>query len=107
MRWGAEAGRQAAAGAHGYVAHCPFRCLSRALSHKIELPSSLKEETSTKDKMDRTIPLEAAKVELLEEMVRNHGLSDIGKAVRCLIDYARENPDRQALIFGEVRCIDC
>ena len=107
MRWGAEAGRQAAAGAHGYVAHCPFRCLSRALSHKIELASPLKEEISTKDKMDRTIPLEAAKVELLEEMVRAHGLSDIGKAVRCLIDYARENPDRQAVIFEEVRCIDC
>ena len=60
-----------------------------------------------KDQIDQTIPLEAAKVEFLEQMVAAHGLSDIGKAVRCLVDYARENPDRQALIFGEVRCIDC
>ena len=60
-----------------------------------------------KDKIDQTIPLEAAKVEFLEQMAAAHGLSDIGKAVRCLVDYARENPDRQALIFGEVRCIDC
>ena len=60
-----------------------------------------------KDKTDQTIPLEAAKVEFLEQMVQAHGLSDIGKAVRCLIDYARENPDRQTLIFEEVRCVDC
>ena len=52
-----------------------------------------------KDKTDQTIPLEAAKVEFLEQMVQAHGLSDIGKAVRCLIDYARENPDQQAVIF--------
>lgn len=60
-----------------------------------------------KDKTDQSIALEEAKVEFLEQMVEAHGLSDIGKAVRCLVDYARENPDRQALIFGEVRCIDC
>ena len=34
-------------------------------------------------------------------------LPDMGKAVRCLIDYARENPDKQADIFGEVHCQDC
>ena len=53
-----------------------------------------------KDKTNQTIPLEAAKVEFLEQMVQAHGLSDIGKAVRCLIDYARENPDRQADILA-------
>ncbi len=60
-----------------------------------------------KDKTDQSIALEEAKVEFLKQMVEAHGLSDIGKAVRCLIDYARENPDQQAVIFGEVRCIDC
>ena len=60
-----------------------------------------------KDKTDQSIALEEAKVEFLKQMVEAHGLSDIGKAVRCLIDYARENPDRETLIFGEVRCIDC
>jgi hypothetical protein len=40
-------------------------------------------------------------------MVREHGLPDIGKAVRCLINYARENADRHAEIFDEVRCLDC
>jgi hypothetical protein len=27
--------------------------------------------------------------------------------VRCLVNYARENPDRLDDIFGEVRCLDC
>ncbi len=60
-----------------------------------------------KDQTDQIIPLEAAKVEFLKQMAQTHGLPDIGKAVRCLIDYARENPDRQASIFAEVRCVDC
>ena len=42
-----------------------------------------------KDKTDQSIPLEEAKVEFLEQMVEAHGLSDIGKAVRCLIDRAQ------------------
>ena len=104
MRWGFEA-RAAKLGR--VAADCPFRCISRALSRKIAAPSPSKEKISMKDKTDQTIPLEAAKVEFLEQMVQAHGLSDIGKAVRCLIDYARENPDRQTLIFEEVRCIDC
>ena len=89
------------------AANCPFRFISRTLSRKIAPPSPFKEEISMKDKTDQTLPLEAAKVEFLEQMVQAHGLSDIGKAVRCLIDYARENPDRQAVIFEEVRCVDC
>ena len=60
-----------------------------------------------KDQTDQIIPLEAAKVEFLKQMAQTYGLPDIGKAVRCLIDYARENPDRQASIFAEVRCVDC
>ena len=32
---------------------------------------------------------------------------DLGKAVRCLINYARENPDRHGEIFDEIRCLDC
>ena len=34
-------------------------------------------------------------------------VADIGKAVRCLVNYARENPDRRDDIFGEIRCLDC
>ena len=60
-----------------------------------------------KDKAEHSIPLEPAKVEFMQEMAKSYQLPDIGKAVRCLIDYARENPDKQAAIFGEVHCQDC
>ena len=60
-----------------------------------------------KDANARVIDLESAKVEFLEEMVRKYSLTDIGKAVRCLINYARENPGIRSDIFGEVRCLDC
>ncbi len=60
-----------------------------------------------KDATPRTVSLETAKVKFLEEMATKHGLPDVDKAVRCLVDYARDNPDRHATIFGEIRCHDC
>jgi hypothetical protein len=60
-----------------------------------------------KDKQTYSIELEPAKAAFLEEMARAHGLPDLGKAIRCLIDYARENPQTQDAIFGEVHCVDC
>ena len=60
-----------------------------------------------KDKIEQRILLEPEKVGFLQTMAKSYQLPDIGKAVRCLIDYARENPDKQAEIFGEVHCQDC
>jgi hypothetical protein len=60
-----------------------------------------------KDLTPHTIELETGKIRFLEEMAAKYSLPDIGKAVRCLVNYARENPDRLDEIFGEVRCCDC
>jgi hypothetical protein len=60
-----------------------------------------------KDAKPYEIEMETIKVQFLEEMATRYGLADASKAVRCLINYARENPDRQAEIFEEVRCLDC
>jgi hypothetical protein len=60
-----------------------------------------------KDLTARSIELESAKVQFLEEIAARYALPDIGKAVRCLVNYARENPDRLDEIFGEIRCADC
>ena len=60
-----------------------------------------------KDARAYSIELESEKVAFLEQMVTAHGLSDIGKAIRCLVNFARENPDRQEEIFAEIRCLDC
>lgn len=59
------------------------------------------------DKVAYTVPLDQPKIDFLEEMTRKYGLADTGKAVRILIDHARENPAMQDAIFGEVHCIDC
>ena len=60
-----------------------------------------------KDLAPHTIELESEKVKFLEEMAEKYGLADSGKAVRCLVNYARENPDKLDDIFGEIRCLDC
>ncbi len=60
-----------------------------------------------KDAQAYPIELEAEKVAFLEQMAKQYGLTDVGKAVRCLINYARDREDRRAEIFEEIRCIDC
>ena len=60
-----------------------------------------------KDARPYPIELETEKMQFLEAMVAKHGLTDASKAVRCLVNYARENPDKHADIFDEVRCLDC
>ena len=60
-----------------------------------------------KDAQPSPIELETEKVAFLKSMAETYGLPDIGKAVRCLVNYARENPDKHEAIFNEVRCLDC
>jgi hypothetical protein len=60
-----------------------------------------------KDASPHPIELESEKVQFLESMAAKYGLADMGKAIRCLVNYARENPDRQDDIFSEIRCLDC
>lgn len=54
-----------------------------------------------------SIDLETDMTAFLAQMAAAHGLPDIGKAVRCLVNDARENPDTHEAIFAEVRCLDC
>jgi hypothetical protein len=60
-----------------------------------------------KDPKAYPIEMESEKMQFLEAMSAKYGLTDPGKAVRCLINYARENPDKHSDIFAEVRCLDC
>lgn len=60
-----------------------------------------------KDAKPYSIDLENEKMQFLQDLAAKHGLPDIGKAIRCLINYARENPDKHPEIFDEVRCLDC
>ena len=60
-----------------------------------------------KDAESYPIELEAEKVAFLRLVAERYQLPDVGKAVRCLVNYARENPDRHDDIFKDERCLDC
>jgi len=60
-----------------------------------------------KDYTARPIDLDSEMVAYLETVSKTYALSDIGKAVRCLVNYARENPDKSKDIFDEIRCMGC
>jgi len=59
-------------------------------------------------------PNEARQVELkesqwlfLERMVSEHGLPDLDKALRCLVNHAIDRDELEAEIFDDIRCYDC
>ena len=60
-----------------------------------------------KNTVNQAVELEIKKIDFLKEMVETYSLPDTAKAIRCLIDYARDNPDKRQAIFTEVRCLDC
>ena len=60
-----------------------------------------------KDAVSQAVELETEKIDFLKEMVEAYSLPDTAKAIRCLINYARDNPDKREAIFTEVRCLDC
>ena len=57
---------------------------------------------------NRQIPLKPEQAAYLDEAVKAFNLDDAGKAVRILINYARENPDKRDEIFSQIHCTgDC
>ena len=60
-----------------------------------------------KDAAPHSVELVSEQKRFLDEMAQKYALADVEKAVRCLVNYARENPDRHEAIFGEFRCLDC
>ena len=47
-----------------------------------------------KDLASQPVELAGDQQRFLQEMADKHGLPDLGKAIRCLVNYARDNPDR-------------
>ena len=60
-----------------------------------------------KDEKTVEVVLSSDKIAFLETMTKKYDLPDVGKAVRILIDHARDNPSMQETIFNESRCLDC
>jgi hypothetical protein len=59
------------------------------------------------DKQTTPVELKPEMIQFLNEMASTYNLDDPGKAVRCLVNYARENADKRDEIFSEVRCTNC
>jgi hypothetical protein len=60
-----------------------------------------------KDKMVYSIELEKDMMQFVEQMTTNYQLPDVSKAIRCLINYAREVEGVRDDIFAEIRCLNC
>lgn len=58
-------------------------------------------------KQTYSIELSESMHAFLAEITRQYKLPSVDKAVRCLVNFAREDPKRHAEIFSEIRCIDC
>jgi hypothetical protein len=58
-------------------------------------------------KTERTVELRDDHWAYLERMADEHGLSDAGKAMRVLIDFAQDEPGEESRIFDEIRCLHC
>jgi len=51
------------------------------------------------DLQTQEIQLKPGMIEFLEDTAKTFKLADSGKAIRCLVNYARENPDKCKEIF--------
>ena len=58
-------------------------------------------------RQEHTLELKAFQVEYLQQMVDRYGLPEMGKAIRCLIDYAIEEEKLEETIFKWERCHSC
>jgi hypothetical protein len=46
-------------------------------------------------------------MQFMEQMVTEYQLPDVSKAIRCLINYARDAAEVRDDIFAEIRCLNC
>ena len=60
-----------------------------------------------KNRLEERVSLVDTQVKFLDEIVEKYELPDKGKAIRCLIDFARINSAEHDRLFKEVRCLDC
>jgi hypothetical protein len=60
-----------------------------------------------KDKAMYSLELEKDMMQFMAQMTEKYQLQDVSKAMRCLINYARQVEEAQDDIFAEIRCLTC
>ena len=58
-------------------------------------------------KQSCAVELQPSMLAFLEEIAKKYQLRDTGKALRCLLNFAREKPELHDAIFQQIRCRDC
>jgi hypothetical protein len=59
------------------------------------------------ENQEYTVLLKDKQFAWLKQMAGKHDLPDASKALRCLINFAMQEVDREEAIFEEIRCTDC
>lgn len=60
-----------------------------------------------KDKAMYSLELEKDMMAFIEQMTSKYELEDVSKAIRCLVNYARDVSEAQDAIFADIRCLNC
>jgi hypothetical protein len=60
-----------------------------------------------KDKAMYSIELEKDMMAFMEQMTDQYALSDVSKAMRCLVNYVRDVETVRDEVFAEIRCLNC
>jgi hypothetical protein len=66
-----------------------------------------RENDMPKDKTVYSVELEKDMMQFMEQMTTKYQLQDVSKAIRCLINYARDVEEARDDIFAEIRCLNC
>ncbi len=59
------------------------------------------------ENIEYTVELKEEQYAFLMEMVKKYSIDDESKALRCLVNFAIEEPDHRKSIFEEIRCLHC
>ncbi len=59
------------------------------------------------DNVETTVQLKQSQLDYLDAMVKEYGLPDRSKALRCLIVFAMQEKKLENSIYTEIRCTNC
>lgn len=76
-------------------------------SEAIQAAQHHREDSVVAENQEYHVELKEPQHKYLEAVADRHNLPDASKAVRCLINYAIDHPDKEREIFEEIRCLDC
>ena len=59
------------------------------------------------NKQSIEVELTEKQIEYIDGIVERFMLPDRSKAIRCLVNFPRDEKSEEERVFGEIRCLDC